>query len=387
MRILITIEYFYPHIGGVERAFLEISRLLTTRGHKVYILTTQENPSLKTKFIIKEKINGIEVVRLNIPNFGRRYIFPLIVFPLMFILFSKVDIVHSANNYTISLPSFLFARLTGKPISITVWEIWHHLWLEFYPPFIGIFFWAYERLTLSLPFNMFISPSRFVYNQLKSIPINKKIVIYPAGKNLHFSQKARAKFRKKYKAGKNFLFVYYGRFAPNKGVENLIHAHSKALKKLKKTKLFLFIPQPEEKITHSIHKIISKTPAKNLIFLYPGIPEQDNETLTGILSMADAIVIPDKTAAFGLSALESSEMEKPIVITKTGAFPEVVSGKVVFVDKDSIESLKDGLIKVYNKKWQIIPPKKFSWKKTAIEYEKIFLSLTSPKPTLKAQYQ
>lgn len=62
MNILFFCRLFYPHIGGVEKHVLEISKLLIKKGHKVTVVTEQSSP--KTK--LNEKIEGIEVYR--IPN-------------------------------------------------------------------------------------------------------------------------------------------------------------------------------------------------------------------------------------------------------------------------------------------------------------------------------
>lgn len=62
MNILFFSRLFYPHIGGVEKHVLEVSRLLIKRGHKVTVIAEQHSQDLK----IKENIEGIEVFR--IPN-------------------------------------------------------------------------------------------------------------------------------------------------------------------------------------------------------------------------------------------------------------------------------------------------------------------------------
>jgi len=60
MNILFFSRLFYPHVGGVEKHVMEISRILIKKGYKVTIVAEQ-NPS-KTK--LREVINGIEVFRI-----------------------------------------------------------------------------------------------------------------------------------------------------------------------------------------------------------------------------------------------------------------------------------------------------------------------------------
>lgn len=62
MNILFFSRLFCPHIGGVERHVLEISRILIKKGHRIAIVTEQHSRDLK----IKESIEGTKVYR--IPN-------------------------------------------------------------------------------------------------------------------------------------------------------------------------------------------------------------------------------------------------------------------------------------------------------------------------------
>lgn len=390
MKILIVVEYFYPHIGGVERVFLEIGKRLIKRGNKVVVFTTSETqpflPSLKCNkkrlggLIKYYKYQGITITRLSLPTQFKRYIFAFFSLPFMFFLFPDVDIVHSANNYTVALPTFLFARLTRKPITITVWEIWGKLWLSFYPQFLGIFFLFYEKLILCLPFDLFFTPSRFVYNQLNTENSYKKAVAPLSGKSLEFNKSKRAHLRSHYNIQNNFVFLYYGRWGKNKGVDILIKAYAKIVDQFPDSRLFLFIPQPTLDIGSRIFSLISSYNLQDFARLFPGIPESDYSTLASTLSFADCVVIPDVAAAFGMSALEASEAQRPIVTTKAGGLPEVAYGKVIFAKPGSVRSLAQSLVKACKGRWKTIPQKNFSWDKTASIYQNQFKNLLSKNP-------
>jgi glycosyltransferase involved in cell wall biosynthesis len=62
MNILFFSRLFYPHIGGVEKHVLEISRILIKKGHKITIITEQHSPELE----LEESIEEIKIYR--IPN-------------------------------------------------------------------------------------------------------------------------------------------------------------------------------------------------------------------------------------------------------------------------------------------------------------------------------
>src|SRR3989337_4486134 len=122
MKILIYIEYFYPHIGGVEQVFLEVGKRLIAKKNEIIVFTTDEPYQTANKIIKKKKtylagllkeydIKGIRVVRLSLPKFLKRYLFPFIGLPISFMMFGHVDLIHSANNYSVAIPSFLLAKM------------------------------------------------------------------------------------------------------------------------------------------------------------------------------------------------------------------------------------------------------------------------------------
>ena len=60
MAIVFFCRLFYPHIGGVEKHVLEISKILIKKGHKIIVFTEQYDPKLK----LHEKIEGISIYRI-----------------------------------------------------------------------------------------------------------------------------------------------------------------------------------------------------------------------------------------------------------------------------------------------------------------------------------
>ncbi|MBI2028533.1 MAG: glycosyltransferase family 4 protein [Candidatus Levybacteria bacterium] len=60
MNVLFLSRLFYPHIGGVEKHVLEISKILVEKGHKITIITEQYSRDLPKE----EDFNGIRVLRI-----------------------------------------------------------------------------------------------------------------------------------------------------------------------------------------------------------------------------------------------------------------------------------------------------------------------------------
>ncbi len=67
VNILFFSRLFYPHIGGVEKHALEISKILIKKGHKVTVVTEKHEKNLKNFQII----NKIEVYRIPVSSQGR----------------------------------------------------------------------------------------------------------------------------------------------------------------------------------------------------------------------------------------------------------------------------------------------------------------------------
>lgn len=100
-----------------------------------------------------------------------------------------------------------------------------------------------------------------------------------------------------------------------------------------------------------------------------------NEDLAGVYNLATVFTMPSLYEGFGLPILEAMACGCPVVTTKEGSLCEVANEGVYYVDAYNVESIKEGIKKVFNdKKLQeelsrkgLENAKKFSWKKTAEE--------------------
>lgn len=106
MNILFFSRLFYPHIGGVEKHILEISRVLIRQGHKITIITEQDSPKLK----LIETFEGIKVFR--IPKLEENRIKKFRIWKWLWEnrkLIANADIIHCHDVFFWYLPfKFLF---------------------------------------------------------------------------------------------------------------------------------------------------------------------------------------------------------------------------------------------------------------------------------------
>jgi glycosyltransferase involved in cell wall biosynthesis len=115
MNIIFYSRLYSPHIGGVEKHVAELSKLFISKGHKVTVITERFNNLLR-EF---ENINGVNVIRLNVPKikiFGLIYLWIFQIFRLTNEL-KKADIIHCHDIFLWYLPfRFIFFR---KPVYVT----------------------------------------------------------------------------------------------------------------------------------------------------------------------------------------------------------------------------------------------------------------------------
>jgi glycosyltransferase involved in cell wall biosynthesis len=91
MKVLFLTRLFWPHTGGIEKHIDEVSKILVKRGHKVTILTTKYNKSLRTR----EPVRGYKAIRFNQPKIKYLGIFYTWYWLLRNInLIKQSDIVH-----------------------------------------------------------------------------------------------------------------------------------------------------------------------------------------------------------------------------------------------------------------------------------------------------
>lgn len=360
LKILYILEYYFPHIGGVEILFQNLAEGLAKRGHKIKVLTNNLN-GLK-KF---EIINDVEVYRINFPK-PKRFFFTFFSFPFFLKLGKEADIVHSSTYGGVFSASFC-AKILRKPSILSVHEIWMEKWKKV--PFIskiqkytGSF---QEWFLIQLPFSIKIAESTYTLQRLKSLNINNAIKI-PAG----ISVPEKLKWNKKRE--EFFKYLYFGRPGHWRGVDILLYAYSKLLKELKNIKLILILSKKPEKECREIINLISKLNLNENIEIKEPL---EREELFNFLMEVDAVVVPSISEGFGLSAAEASALSVPIISSNAGSLPEVVSGKCLFFESGNILDLKEKMAKAFEGKWEWVEKKEFPLKNFLDSWENVYRGL------------
>lgn len=114
MKILHCAEYYYPHLGGVERHVQVLSEFFKKKLNDVHVATSTE------ELRESKKINDIKIIEFNIKgNFTRGYKGNVDEY-YKFLVKSKYDIIlfYAAQQWTTDLALDIIEKIKGKKIFI-----------------------------------------------------------------------------------------------------------------------------------------------------------------------------------------------------------------------------------------------------------------------------
>jgi glycosyltransferase involved in cell wall biosynthesis len=369
MKILFVVENYYPHIGGVEAVFKNLTEGLAKKGHKVVVVTHQLKGTKKF-----EIVKGIKIHRVSC--FGSRYLFSFFSIPKAVKLAREADIIHT-TTFNGALPAWIAAKLTGKKVVLTVHEVWINLWSKLADmSWLGKILHDFsERLIYLLRYDYYVAVSNSTKNQLIriGIPEKKVSVVYNALDYWHFNPRkySREKIRRKYKLDKSFVYMTYGRPGVSKGIEYVIKAAATIKEKIHGSKLMLILskdPAYRKQYNKIIH-LIQKLQLQKDILLLPPVPWEE---VPEYIKAADCIVVPSLSEGFGYTAAEASAMNVPVVATNTTSLPEVVSGKYILVEPKNSGQIAAAVERVYKGKYKVTKKKVFSLKRNIGGYLQIY---------------
>lgn len=91
-----------------------------------------------------------------------------------------------------------------------------------------------------------------------------------------------------------------------------------------------------------------------------------------MVASVDVVIAPSLTEGFGSVHSEACGMGKVLITTQVAAIPEVVSGKVKFVQPCSADAIVQGIEAVRKGKVEMIPEKAFSRDESVEKIEELY---------------
>ncbi len=358
MKILFVVEHFYPYIGGAEKLFFELAKTLATKGHQIWVVTTQHEEQLA----LDEKIEGINIKRIPCRN---RFLFTFLSLSTILRIAKDCDVLHT-TTYNAALPAWLAGKLKGKRVIITFHEVWGNLWWRL--PYLNFFqkliYYTYEQLILKLSFYKYVAVSDFTKKALadSGISANRISRIYNGLEYSEFEGYI-------HKAPKQFTYTFFGRLGVSKGLDLLLPA-AKAFSDLyPNSRLKLILPKQPKALFKKVKSIIQELELENHVqFLH----ELSKEELYTEIINSSCVVIPSYSEGFCFAAAETMALGVPIISSQRGALAEVVSGKYLSFDVFNTKGLIDTLQIARKKEWQEIPKRIFPLHDMVREYLNLY---------------
>lgn len=369
MNILFVVEYYHPHIGGMETLFKNLCEGLVKRGHKVAVVTMRLPNTDK-----KEQLNCVRIHRVKCPNVSR-YWFTFLAIPAVLRMAKEADVIHT-TTYNGAFPAWLASKIYRKPCVITVHEIFGNLWGEF-QGMNKIVAWlhkALERAIIGLGFTRYVGVSNYTSSQIRECG-KDATTVYNGIDYKFFNPKHYDKdsIRSLYSLEGKFVYLFYGRPGLSKGLEYLVSAVRLVWDKIPNSLAYLIVgnePKDRRNMICEMINILDIGDSVRLIdsVAYILLPHQ--------IMASDCVVIPSLSEGFGFSATEACAMGKSVVASNVTSLPEVVSGKYVLVEPRNPKAIARGIIDVYNGKFKKSKLKRFTWDKCVVGYEKIYKEIT-----------
>ena len=377
MKILFVCENYLPHIGGAEVVFKNLAEGFVKLGHEVFLVTHRIKDTKKY-----ELMNGVKVYRVNC--FKSRYLFSLLAIPKVLKLAKKADVIQT-TSFNGAPPAWLAAKLTKKPVVITVHENWINKWnkvtdLSKISCFIHN---CLEKIIYTLKYDRYICVSNatrkdIINDVIKNKASEKKAITIYNGLDYqlwnldNFNGK---KIREELNLKDKFVCFSWGRPGMSKGFEYLIEAMPKISTQIPNSILLLMLGSKEthqqryEKLLQLINKLTKKHKLENRIKIIPSVPY---EQLGSFIAAADCAIVPSVSEGFGYSAIEACTMNIPLVAANVGSIPEVVSGRFVLVNSKDSNAIAEGVVKIKEKNYTSTPLKRFTWERAIQEYLDVY---------------
>lgn len=373
MHILFIHQVFLaPHEAGSTRHF-ELARYLVRKGHKVTIigssvsyLTGKIDPKCKGKFLHKENIEGVDIIRTwTYSKVNKSYVTRFISF-ISFMLSSiigafkagKTDMIVACSPQIFTgISGIVVSKIKKIPFVFEVRDLWPKFAVETKvltnPKLIklaeGLEKFIYKRA------DHFIINSPGFYTHLEGFNIpREKIMFVPNGVDTDIFQPGEKdnQFRREFNLGNKFVIMYAGAHGKANDLKTVIET-ARLLKNHLEI-LFLFVGDGKER--PALEKLKNEYNLNNVLFA----GAQPKSRMPEICRSADVcLAILEKHPAFKTvypnKVFDYMASARPILLAIDGVIRDVVekANAGFFVKQENPQALAESVLKCYNKKEQL----------------------------------
>jgi len=387
----VTFEYPPFVQGGAGNYAEKLTKELSKLYHQVHIISPRVKGSRKYEVdagLIVHRINFINKPLLSAPSYwiNLRKRFKAIEKEV-----GGFDIVHGNNVSDFSLTK----KMMKAPRVLTIHHLAHNV-LDIIKP---TYFNRIRNLggeTGLIPHiekicikraDKIIAVSNYTKKELTSIyniPNAKIEVIYNGleEKSFDFDEKERKKIRNKFGINKKPTILFVGRLEERKGLSFLLQAFKRVLTNIDANLVVVGSgnQKPYKQFAYSLG-IMNKV-------IFTGYV--DELTLRKLYSICNVYVSSSKLEGFGLTITEAMAAGKPVVATKVGGVPEIITNEEngILVKVNDLNGLVSGICRYLKdkelsenvgKRNAKYVKEKFNWEKSAKKVERVYKKLISVK--------
>jgi colanic acid biosynthesis glycosyl transferase WcaI len=357
IHVLVISQYFPPDIsGGATRAF-NYSKCLEQQNYHVTVITAhphQHGPvtgKYKHKIILKEKMDGMDIIRVWVPSLLHSSVFKSAILNMSFLISSmfpifsvKPDIIFAFEPNLFSIiPSFFYSKLRGGKVIRAIDDLWPEYLYE-----RGIFssriikFFLNRLAKFSYVFPEYIIPLNNAVKEIihETYKINdKKFEVISHGintKKFTYLKKTRSDV---------FTLMYFGSLVESYDFDIIINAARKL-----KGKKIQFIIRGRGKLLDHIKNQKEKYKLNNLLIETEAVK---NEEISKILHKSDVLLAPmqkSKLVNYSLPTkiLEYQAVGRPIICCSDGAIGTYVeqTNSGLRVNQGNLESFISSILKL-----------------------------------------
>lgn len=302
MKVLLAQDTFLPKIGGAEVHLWKLGKKLQERGHQVTIVTATPGPSA---------VDGLLVHRFPLlQSQGKKAVSALLIYlPKIIALVKNHDLVH--GHYTALCSAILgtIAKLFRRPFLVTLHgygtldsSVQGSFWLQ-----------LWRRLAFHCA-RKIIATSNEMKQVAKRFVPEERIVVIPNGVDTD-----------EFKPSNDVLptspirIATVRRLVPKNGVQYLIEAAPLILQASPKKVEFWIIG--DGRLRQYLEDRVRLLGIETHFRFFGALP---NEEIREVLKQVHIVVFPSSAESTSIAALEAMSMEKPIVASAVGAYPELL---------------------------------------------------------------
>lgn len=383
MKILQVVPYFQPHIGGQEKYVFNLSKHLVKMGHEIHIITsnfpkTEEYAEIEGMTVERQKVimrplrNPITPGSLKMNKIIKNF-----------------DIVHAHGEHNFS-PMIVayFKNKNNFPLVLT-----NHGQVIFGSRIRNIIVRLYDKsigksilnkcdaivVNSHSDKNYFTSINPCISDRIRVLPNS----IDPEEYNPYVDLE-NTHFLKKYDIHERDLILFIGQVIKRKGIEYLIKAIPHIIKKTSNKNFVIMVVGSGPFLDKS--KEIAKTLNVEEFLIFTG--EISFEELISAYKSASIFVLPSLSEGLPTVILEAMYFNLPIISTDIPGIRDHFKNVSLLVPPEDEKALANAIFELlYNtklakelsKRNKNLVLNRYSWQKTAKDYESLFLELLEGK--------